>query len=101
MDHFLLNTLYNDTTCPVGCGQNDTPPHILGCTVLRTFIFKSRRIMYLHNILQKDGSELIRKVYEAQKDNPTPGDFCELVRDDCRDIGLNMSDEEKRRCQRQ
>ena len=58
------------------------------------FIFKSRRIMYLHNILQKDGSELIRKVYEAQKDNPTPGDFCELVRDDCRDIDLNMSDEE-------
>ena len=50
--------------------------------------------MYLHNILQKDGSELIRKVYEAQKDNPTPGDFCELVRDDCRDIDLNMSDEE-------
>ena len=27
--------VYNDTTCPVGCGQNDTLPHILGCTVLR------------------------------------------------------------------
>ena len=63
------------------------------CLPIR-FILKSRRILYLHNILQKNESELIRRVYEAQKDDPTPGDFCELVKDDCIDIGLNLSDED-------
>ena len=33
---------------------------------------------------------IIRKVYEAQKADPSPGDFCELVSDDCRAMGLNM-----------
>ena len=55
------------------------------------YILKSRRLMYLHTILQKDSTELVRKVYEAQKADPSPGDFCELVSDDCRAIGLNMS----------
>ena len=56
------------------------------------YIVKCRRIMYLHNILKKDETELIRKIYEAQKDDPSPGDFCELVRDDLRDIGLDIPD---------
>ena len=56
------------------------------------YILKSRRIMYLHNILKKDETELIRKIYETQKQNPTPGDFSELVRNDITEIGLNMSD---------
>ena len=47
--------------------------------------------MYLHNILKKDETELIRKIYETQKQNPTPGDFSELVRNDITEIGLNMS----------
>ena len=56
------------------------------------YIVKSRRIMYLHNILKKNENELIRKIYETQKQNPTPGDFSELVRNDITEIGLNMSD---------
>ena len=48
--------------------------------------------MYLHTILQKDKNELVRRVYEAQKNDPTPGDFIELVTEDCTKIGLDMSD---------
>ena len=39
------------------------------------YIISSRRIMYLHNILNKDSDELTYKVYMAQRDNPTKGDF--------------------------
>ena len=50
--------------------------------------------MFLHNILQKNSSEMIRKIYEAQKQNPSPGDFCEIVKNDMSAIGLNISEQE-------
>ena len=50
--------------------------------------------MYLHNILQKNPSEMIRKIYETQKINPSPGNFSELVKDDMLSIGMNISEEE-------
>ena len=56
------------------------------------FIVTSRRLMYFHTILQKNETEMVRKVYEAQKIDPSPGDFIELVRRDCENIQLNMSD---------
>ena len=56
------------------------------------YILKCRRIMYLHNILKKEETELVRKIYQAQKDDPLPGDFCEIVRDDMKDIGLDIPD---------
>ena len=57
-------------------------------------IVSSRRIMYLHNILQKSSDEIVRKVYEAQKQDTSPGDFYQLVCEDKESIGLNMSDQE-------
>ena len=42
--------------------------------------------MYLQNILNRDKEELIRRVYEAQKNNPTRGDFILLVKKDLEDI---------------
>ena len=48
--------------------------------------------MYLQYILQKQEIELVRKIYETQKQNPSPGDFSELVRQDLIEIGMNMSD---------
>ena len=56
------------------------------------YILKSRRIMYLHNILQKENTELVKRIYEAQKNDTTPGDFCEIVTEDCNDIELNMTE---------
>ena len=29
--------LYTDTACPVNCGQEDTIPHLLSCTILRRY----------------------------------------------------------------
>ena len=58
------------------------------------FIISSRRLMYLHSILQKDSQELVKKVYEVQKKCVTPGDFIELVNEDKKLINLGMSEEE-------
>ena len=58
------------------------------------FIVASRRLMYLHTILQKDETEMVKKVYEAQKTNPSPGDFIEIVRKDCENISLDLSEKE-------
>ena len=37
------------------------------------YIVSSRMIMYLHNILQKSSDEMVRKVFEAQKQDTSPG----------------------------
>ena len=60
------------------------------------FIVASRRILYLHNILQKNQDETIPKIYEAQKSNPSPGDFVKLVQNDLETIGLRISESEMR-----
>ena len=50
--------------------------------------------MYLYNILQKGDDELVQKVYEAQKNDPSSGDFSELVREDLKDIKMEITDSE-------
>ena len=52
------------------------------------YIIKSRRLSFLYSILQKDREELVREVYEAQKHEPTDGDFIELVKKDATEIGI-------------
>ena len=49
--------------------------------------------MYLHNILNKSSNELIHRVYLAQRDNPTKGDFVELVKADLENIGIDYDEE--------
>ena len=51
------------------------------------FILKIRRIMYLQNILRKDKTEMIRKIYETQKANPSPEDFYNMS-----DVGLTLTE---------
>ena len=58
------------------------------------FVLKSRRLMYLHNILQKDKTEMVRKIYETQKINPTSGDFYEMVRSDMSAVGMTVTDDD-------
>ena len=50
-----------------------------------------RRLVYHHHILQRPKTELIRKVYSAQKTKPTKGDFIELVEKDKNCIGMNIN----------
>ena len=45
--------------------------------------------MYLHHILTRDDNALIKKVFMAQVQNTTKGDWCEVVREDLDSIGLS------------
>ena len=49
--------------------------------------------MYLHHILGRNKEELIRRVFNAQKDNPTPGDFIELVKGDLANVEVAYDEE--------
>ena len=56
------------------------------------FIIASRRLNYLHNIIMKPQNELIKRVYEVQKHNPSRGDWIELVKKDFQLIGLQFDE---------
>ena len=57
-----------------------------------SYIISSRRLMYLHQIIQKDENELVKKVFKAQWENPTKGDFSELVKEDLDMIGAKYDE---------
>jgi hypothetical protein len=46
------------------------------------FLIYSRRMVYLHSILRRGDEELVKRVYRAQTDNPSPGDIAELLKED-------------------
>ena len=50
------------------------------------FLISSRRLMYLRTILMKDDGELVKRMYRAQQNNPSPGDFVELLKNDFQNI---------------
>ena len=52
-----------------------------------------RRLSYLQTILKRHDTEIIRKVYSAQKRNPCKGDWIKLVETDMKQIELNIEDE--------
>ena len=57
------------------------------------YIISSRRLMYLHHIIQKEESELVERVFKAQNKSPTKGDFSELVKGDMDMIGQNYDED--------
>ena len=57
-------------------------------------VLASRRILYLHTILKRSKDDLISRVYHAQKADPVKGDFCLLVEEDMKLVGLSLSEEE-------
>ena len=61
------------------------------------FIIKSRRLSYLHTILQREFEELVKELHTAQKVDPIQGVFFEILTEDARDITLNLNyyEEEK------
>ena len=58
------------------------------------FVCMKRRVMYLHHILSKPTSEMIRRVYEVQKQIYTKNDWYSLVQDNKNELGIQLSDEE-------
>ena len=67
IDNKLLRTICQ--------AHSKTPTEFLyletGCIPIR-FVMQSRRLMYLHHILSREDKELIKRVYSAQRNNPTP-----------------------------
>ena len=61
------------------------------------FIIMSRRIMYLHTIMNRGETEIIRKIYNAQKTNKTKGDFADLVKQDLHKLNITETEEEIQR----
>ena len=65
----------------------------LGVVPLR-FILAARRILYLHTILTRDLSEITKKIYLAQQQDPLEGDFYKLVMNDIEMIELKMNEDD-------
>ena len=53
-----------------------------------------RRIMFLWSILQKDDTEIVRAVYNIQRDIPIKNDWINLVKDDLQSCGINYDESE-------
>ena len=56
------------------------------------YLQRSRRILYLQTLLQRDNSELTKKIYQTQKENPLSGDFAELVQNDLSSLSAHLTD---------
>ena len=56
------------------------------------FIIKSRRFNFLKNILKREDEELIKEVFNAQKESPIDGDFYKLVTSDLEKVNLTISE---------
>ena len=59
----------------------------VGATPIK-WIISQRRVNCLKHIIQKEDDELVKKVYMAQRDNPTSGDFVKLVEKDMEDLNV-------------
>ena len=66
--------------------------HLETGTVPLRWIISQRRINSLRHIMSRNDDELIKKVFLAQKDKPTRGDFVKLVEKDLSDLGLSLED---------
>ena len=51
----------------------------------------SRRLNFLHYILNQHKDSLLRKVFDAQMDNPIRGDWVTQVEMDIKDTGLFLT----------
>ena len=87
VDEYLLRSLVD--------GHSKTPLEFLyleaGALPIR-FILSSRRMIYLQTILKREDSELTKRIYKAQTDDPLPGDLSELLKKDFESIEETMDE---------
>ena len=89
LDHYLLRQI-------VGC-HSKVPIEFLyleTSSLPIEYILASRRLNYLHNVLTKDASELVQRVYFAQKVNPNKGDWCIIIQNDMEMVNMNLNESE-------
>ena len=74
--------------------HSKTPKEFLyletGSTPIK-WVLKQRRINYLKHILSLEENEIVKKVFTAQKENPTSGDFVQLVEKDLMDLSITQA----------
>ena len=58
------------------------------------YVLAARRLIYLQNILKRDNTELLKKVYLSQKANPKKGDFVDLVSENAKLVELDIKEED-------
>ena len=85
---FLRKLLNCHSKTPIEFMYSDT-----GCIPLR-FIISYRRLMYWWHITKLDKSELVYRVYAAQKCCPVNGDWIKLLEADKQEFGISLSDDE-------
>ena len=56
------------------------------------YILASRRAIFFHNILKREENELVKRVYKAQKENPSKGNWIHTIKEDMELINLNMNE---------
>ena len=56
------------------------------------YIISARRLIYLQTILQRSDHEITKKIYQHQKTNPSPGDWCYLINNDFNVICEHMAE---------
>ena len=88
LDNILLRGI-------LGKAHSKTPLEFLHLelgTIPIRYTLASRRILFLHNILNRDKSELLYKYYNVQRENSLRGDFHLLVQADMKMVNLDMTD---------
>ena len=58
------------------------------------FILMSRRLNFLHYILNEDKDSLLRTFFTAQRESPVRGDWVMTVTKDMEELGINLTMEE-------
>ena len=89
VDHYLLRAI-------LGAHAKVPIEHMFletGCLPI-PYVISVRRLCYLQTILKRHTSEVTRRVYDSQRENPHPGEWCELVDRDKKMINLHLSDNE-------
>ena len=54
-------------------------------------ILKQRRLNYLYYLIQRNQNSMLYKFFIAQYYNPSPGDWCNQIKEDLKDTEINMS----------
>ena len=68
--------------------------HLESGTLKFRHILSMNRMMYHHHLLTTDDEESIKKIYDKQKEDPTKGDWYELLQNDFKFIGEEINEEQ-------
>ena len=94
-EHFLRNLFYEPHSRTSLLAK--TPLEMLyletGCIPIR-FILQSRRLNFLHYILNDKEDSLLSNFFRAQCDKPVKGDWVTTVQNDMKDLELEMTFEQ-------